>query len=198
MNTHTPNSDALLAAILDPQLAAADLPAKTGLSLRELARWFRANADLIAEVREFLTARAALVSSRLHLSSLGALDRVVRDCPDLERVRKAASTILRSIKAPIAPTPPASCTRAPDKPAPDNRACVNTAPPDLPAPSVSASRPNESSAARSPLASLLSILATSHTPKTFDPADPLPPSRPPSRAIARILAARGEPRALAC
>lgn len=104
MSTHTPTvpatSDQILAAIFDPTLTPADLPAKTGLSLPELARWFKANASLIAEVREFLIQRCTPVASRLHVSSLGALDRVVRECPDLERVRKAASTILRSLKPP--------------------------------------------------------------------------------------------------
>jgi len=104
MSTATPNSDAILAAIFDPQLTAADLPAKTGMSLPQLARWLKANAHTVAEVKEFLTQRASLIATRLHTSSLGALDRVVRECPDLERVRKAASTILRSLKVPTNPT----------------------------------------------------------------------------------------------
>ncbi len=106
MSTHTSQLDAdvVLAAIFDPQLTPADLPAKTGLSLRELARWLKANADTINEVREFLTLRAALIGARLHTASLAALDRVVRECPDLERVRKAASTILRNLKVPTNPT----------------------------------------------------------------------------------------------
>lgn len=104
-----PNVDTVLAAIFDPALAPADLPAKTGLSLPELARWLKANSQMVAEVREFLTQRAVLIASRLHVSSLGALDRVVRECPDLERVRKAASTILRSLK-PI-PLPPTQSSR---------------------------------------------------------------------------------------
>lgn len=105
MNTHTPNHDAVLAAIFDPQLTPADLPAKTGLSLPQLARWIKANAQAVDEVREFLTVRATLIGARLHTASLAALDRVVRECPDLERVRKAASTILRSLKSPAARPP---------------------------------------------------------------------------------------------
>jgi len=97
MSTHALNTDAILAAIFDPQLTPTDLPAKTGLSLPQLARWLKANADTVNEVREFLTQRAALIGTRLHTASLGALDRVIRECPDLERVRKAASTILRSL-----------------------------------------------------------------------------------------------------
>lgn len=104
MNTHTPNHDAVLAAIFDPQLTPAELPAKTGLSLPQLARWIKANAQAVDEVREFLTVRATLIGARLHTASLAALDRVVRECPDLERVRKAASTILRSLKVPTNPT----------------------------------------------------------------------------------------------
>lgn len=104
MNTHTLDHDAVLAAIFDPQLTPADLPTKTGLSLHQLACWLKANAEKVNEVREFLTQRAALIGMRLQAASLAALDRVVRECPDLERVRKAASTILRSLKVPTNPT----------------------------------------------------------------------------------------------
>lgn len=127
MSTHTSqlSTDAVLAAIFDPQLSPADLPAKTGLSLAELAKWLKANAQLVAEVREFLTQRATLIASRLHGSSLAALDRVIRECTDLERVRKAASTILRSLKPPTtaprsadASSPPTRTSAAPDPPLP--------------------------------------------------------------------------------
>lgn len=104
MSTHITNvnHNAVLAAIFDPATGPAELPAKTGLSLHELARWLKTNAAMVAEVREFLVVRATLVASRLHLSSLNALERVTRESPDLERVRKAASTILRSLKSPAA------------------------------------------------------------------------------------------------
>lgn len=127
MSTHTSqlSTDAVLAAIFDPQLSPADLPAKTGLSLAELAKWLKANAQLVAEVREFLTQRATLIASRLHGSSLAALDRVIRECTDLERVRKAASTILRSLK------PPTTAPRAVDASSPPTR---TSAAPDLPSP----------------------------------------------------------------
>ncbi len=108
MSTHALNTDAILAAIFDPQLTPADLPAKTGLSLPQLARWLKANAETVNEVREFLVQRATFIGARLHTASLGALDRVIRECPDLERVRKAASTILRSLKLATSPPSPRS------------------------------------------------------------------------------------------
>lgn len=126
MNTHTiqPSPDAVLAAIFDPTVAAPDLPARTGLSLPELARWSKANAQLIADVREFLTQRAALIAPRLHLSSLGALDRVVRECPDLERVRKAATTILRGLTPAAVPRERAATNPTREREAPCIPACA--------------------------------------------------------------------------
>lgn len=132
MSTATPNSDAILAAIFDPQLTAADLPAKTGMSLPQLARWLKANAHTVAEVKEFLTQRESLIATRLHTSSLGALDRVVRECPDLERVRKAASTILRSLKLTSAPPSPlARGTGVPPVPTCSTSASANPKRPSL-------------------------------------------------------------------
>lgn len=113
MSTHTANVDpnAVLAAIFDPANGPADLPAKTGLSLQELARWVKANAQMVAEVKEFITVRATFIASRLQLSSLNALERVTRESPDLERVRKAASAILRAVQATLTPPKPAKPPR---------------------------------------------------------------------------------------
>ncbi len=150
MSTHTSqlSTDAVLAAIFDPQLTPADLPAKTGLSLAELAKWLKANAQLVAEVRDFLTQRATLIASRLHGSSLAALDRVIRECTDLERVRKAASTILRSLK------PPTTAPRGPDASSPPTR--TSAAPHPAPISSPVNSRVN--SRVPAPLASAIDQL----------------------------------------
>ncbi len=104
------DDNAALALVLDPSIQPEDLATRMGLSLMQLAAWSREHAPQLADLKEFFAARATLITSRLHIASLAALERVLNlakepDAKTQERSRKAASTILRNL-APRTTNPP--------------------------------------------------------------------------------------------